>query len=30
MCYLQFNDKKDLTNVLKHFYEEQIDELVWI
>ena len=28
MCYLQFNDKKDLTNVLKHFYEEQIDELV--
>lgn len=28
MCYLQFNNKKDLTNVLKHFYEEQIDELV--
>lgn len=28
ICYLQFEDKKDLTNVLKHFYEEQIDELV--
>lgn len=28
ICYLQFDDKKDLTNVLKHFYEEQIDELV--
>lgn len=28
ICYLQFDDKKDLANVLKHFYEEQIDELV--
>ena len=28
ICYLQFDAKKDLTNVLKHFYEEQIDELV--
>lgn len=28
ICYLQFDDKKDLSNVLKHFYEEHIDELV--
>lgn len=28
ICYLQFDDKKDLGNVVKHFYEEQIDELV--
>ena len=28
ICYLQFDDKKDLNNVLKHFYEEQIEELV--
>lgn len=28
ICYLKFDDKKDLANVLKHFYEEQIDELV--
>ena len=28
ICYLQFDDKKDLANVLKYFYEEQIDELV--
>ena len=28
ICYLQFDDKKDLANVLKHFYEEQIEELV--
>lgn len=25
---MQFDDKKDLNNVLKHFYEEQIEELV--